>query len=71
MYVRKPSYRGGFQGGEGTRVEPDGRLADDGKRIYAMDVLGTCDSLYKVGVGGRDGTWIFDHPRLADDGKRI
>ena len=25
--------RGGFQGGEGTRVGPDSRLADDGKRI--------------------------------------
>ena len=42
-----------------------------GSAYQAMDVLGSCDSLYRVGVWGRDGAIIFPDPRLADDGKRI
>ena len=42
-----------------------------GSAYQAMDVLGTCDSLYRVGVWGRDYTKIFYYGRLADDGKRI
>ena len=42
-----------------------------GSAYQAMDVLATCESLYRVGVWGRDSTAIFPDPRLADDGKRI
>ena len=42
-----------------------------GSAYQAMDVLGACDSLYRVGVWGRDGEAIPADPRLADDGKRI
>ena len=42
-----------------------------GSAYQAMDVLGSCDSLYRVGVWGRDYTKILPDPRLADDGKRI
>ena len=42
-----------------------------GSVYQAMDVLVSCDSLYRVGVWGRDGTRILSDSRLADDGKRI
>ena len=42
-----------------------------GSAYQAMDVFGTCDSLYRVGVWGRDYTKIFPDSRLADDGKRL
>ena len=35
----------GFREGKVERFSSDSRLADDGKRIYAMDVLDSCDSL--------------------------
>ena len=41
-----------------------------GSAYQAMDVLGTCDSLYRVGVWGRDYIAILVGSRLADDGKR-
>ena len=37
-----------------------------GSAYQAMDVLGRCDSLYRVGVWGRDGTRILLDSRLAD-----
>ena len=39
-------YRGG-SGGRGLAIAPDGRLADDGKRVYEMDVLFLGRRLYK------------------------
>ena len=42
---RDSLYRVGVWGRDGTRIFSDSRLADDGKRIYAMDVLASCESL--------------------------
>ena len=42
-----------------------------GSAYQAMDVFGTCDSLYRVGVWGRENANVPPDPRLADDGKRI
>ena len=45
---------------------------NDEKRIYAMDVSVSCDSLF-IREGFREGMALGSEPdwRLADDGKRI
>ena len=44
-FVRKPSYRVGVWGREYAIIFFDSRLTDDVKRLQAMDVLVSCDSL--------------------------
>ena len=61
----------GFREGKALPLELIGGWRMTGSAYQAMDVLGTCDSLYRVGVWGRDYTKIFLHSRLADLCKSI
>ncbi len=59
--------------GEGwCPIGPDGRLADDGKRFHAVNVLFSCESFLRMGGGLGEGVGpIAPDRRLADDGKRF
>ena len=66
LYIKK----GGSPREGGPKIFTDRRLADDGKRLEALDVVFRRDSfIYKGGSLREGGPQIGSDWRLADDGK--